>query len=209
MLTTILFWLGGAVGVVMVLVAWLYYRTVAGARRAFRELAARIEPVTQALANGQIPAQADLVRFAQDRETRKVLFAALEGAGRADLFPAEWRTWEHMAEADLVAWLNHPNELGCPPAAIELVARVPDPGAATDHAFYFVFRYRTLEPHWQAKAGWMAGVSGPYDTAAPPVPHARGTFSRFEAFDSRTPEQHVAVVHDAVFGNPRARVPAA
>ena len=207
-MTTILLWLGGAAGVVLMLVVWLYYRAAAGGQRAYQKLVARIQPVTQALANGQSPAEADLVRFAQDRETRKALYTTLDAAGRADLFPSQFRTTEHMAEADLIAWLNHPNELGCPPSEIELVARVTEPGAPSTDSVYFVFRFRTLEPHWQAKAGWLAGVAGPYSTAAAPAPDAKGTFSRFEAIESRTPEDHVAVVHEAVVGNPRFAVPA-
>jgi hypothetical protein len=201
MLTTIGMWLGAAVGLVLVFAAWMYYRAVAGGNRAMAELAARIEPVTQALTRGETPASADLLRFAQDRVTRKVLFGTLDAAKRTDLFPAQHLTWESMAEADLVAWLCHPNELGCPPDGLELVARVPAPDSGRGDSIYFLFRYRTVEPHWAAKDGWLAGVAGPYPIGAPPVPQGRGTFSRFEAIDSRTAESHVAVAHETVFGD--------
>jgi hypothetical protein len=100
-----------------------------------------------------------------------------------------------MAEANLIGWLNHPNELRSPPDQIELMKKVKAPRA---DGYYFVFRYRVEEPHWAAKDGWMAGVAGPYDLTGAPAPHARGTFSRFEAYDSRTPEEHVEVTHRAV-----------
>ena len=45
---------------------------------------------------------------------------------------------------------------------------------------------------------WMAGVVGPCALAHPPIPYARGTFSRFEPYDSRTPEDHVESTHRAV-----------
>lgn len=205
MLKTMALWLGSAVGVVLVLLAWLRYRAAAGGRRALETLAARIQPVTEALGRGADPPSADLLRFAEDRATRLVLFGRLKAADRADLFPSQYLTWEHMAEADLVAWLCHPNELGCPPSDMELVARVPEPNADPKDSMYFVFRYRVVEPHWLAKAGWLAGVAGPYPTGAPPVPSARGTFSQFEAIDLRTPEAHVAIAHEASFGKTRAK----
>jgi hypothetical protein len=133
----------------------------------------------------------------RDRETRKVLFKALESFEKAALFPREYLTWEHMAEADLVVWLNHPNELGAPPSDIELVARVPEPGTTAGRSMYFVFRFRSVEPHWAAKDGWLAGVAGPYAMDSPIVPHGLGTFSRFERVDSRSPEEHVGLVHEA------------
>jgi hypothetical protein len=125
-----------------------------------------------------------------------VLFEVLRDAEKSDLFPKAFRTWPAMAEADLVAWLCHPNELQAAPDEVELMATVPAPGAPTTH--YFLFRYKTHAPHWAAKDGWMAGVAGPYDLSKAPEPYAPGTFSRFEAFDSRTPEEHVAVHHRLV-----------
>jgi hypothetical protein len=200
MLKTIGIVVGGFAALILILIVWLYARAVAGGQRAIAAMAARIQPVTDALARGEEPSATHLLRFAENRETRKVLFGALESAGKIELFPAKYRTWEHMAESDLVAWLCHPNELGSPPSDIELVARVPEPGAQSADSTYYVFKYRTHEPHWAAKDGWLAGVAGPYPTASPPAPHATGTFSRFEAIDSRTPQEHVAVVHEAIFG---------
>ena len=80
------------------------------------------------------------------------------------------------------------------------MARIPQPGASSQDSAYFVFKYRMHEPHWAAKDGWLAGVAGPYDTAGEPCSSGRGTFSRFEAIDSRSPEEHVAIVHKSVVG---------
>jgi hypothetical protein len=120
-----------------------------------------------------------------------VLHDVLTESGKVSLFPKEFLTWETMAEADLVKWLCHPNELGAPPDEMELMAKLPAPGQPGLHCF--VFRYRMQPPHWRASDGWTAGVAGPFDLAQTPVPHGRGTFSRFEAFDARTPEEHAAV----------------
>jgi hypothetical protein len=198
MLKTIAIAAGLLLAILVAGAVWLYVRAIVGGQRAYNALAKRIEPVNQALERGEDPPSALLLRFARDRETRKVLFKALESFEKVDLFPTEYRTWEHMAEADLVVWLNHPNELGATPSDIELVARVPEPGTEPGRSTYFVFRFRSAEPHWAAKDGWLAGVAGPYTTDAPAVPHAPGTFSRFERFDSRSPEEHVGLIHAAV-----------
>lgn len=187
--------IGGLFAVVAVLVVWLLYRAYAGGKRAYARLAARLGPVAHALTAGRAPSHADLVAFAADRQTRKVLHELLDQHGKTELFPREFLTWEAMAEAHLVAWLNHPNELGSSPDEIELMAKVPTPRG---EGHYFVFRYRVAAPHWAARDGWMAGVAGPCDLAQPPTPYARGTFSRFEPYDSRTPEEHVEITHRAV-----------
>jgi hypothetical protein len=196
MLKTVLIVVGGLVDLVVIFVVWRIYATIAGGNRAYKARLATIEPITAALSSGRAPSDADLQRFARDRVTRQVLFEALRDADKADLFPREFRTWQAFAEADLVAWLCHPNELQVAPDQIELMGTVPAPGAPATH--YFVFRYKTHAPHWAAKDGWMAGVAGPYDLTTPPEPYAPGTFSRFEAFDARTPEEHVAIHHRLV-----------
>jgi hypothetical protein len=192
---TVLTVAGSLFGLIVAFVIWRIHATYAGGRRAYMKLAARIAPVAEAIGAGREPAESDLRQFAGDRRTRQVLHDLLSQVGKLHLFPGEFRTWDAMAEADMVGWLNHPNELGGPPHEIELMKKVPAPGAEGD---YFVFRYRMSEPHWAAKDGWMTGVAGPYDLAAEPVPYGRGTFSRFEAYDSRTPEEHVEVTHRAV-----------
>ena len=196
MLRTVLLIVGGLVALVAIFVVWRIYATIVGGSRAYKARLAAIGPVTTALANGSEPSEADVLRFARDRVTRQVLFEVLREAGRIDLFPSELRTWPALAEANLVAWLCHPNELQVPPDEIELMATLPAPGAADTH--YFLFRYKTNPPHWAAKDGWMAGVAGPYDLTKDPEPYAPGTFSRFEAFESRTHEEHVAIHHRLV-----------
>lgn len=185
------------------LVVWRYLRAMVGGRRAYAALAQRVSGVTDALARGEEPSPTLLHRYAENRETRKVLFDVLASARRTELYPAKYLTWEMLAEADLVAWLCHPNELGAPPSDVELVARLPAPQGPSSDSAYFLFRYRTDEPHWAAKDGWLAGVAGPYATAGDLSASAPGTFSRFEAIDSRTPEEHVAIAVATVFGPAR------
>lgn len=180
------------------LFGWLVWRTHTGERDTYVALTSRIAAVEERLAARQEPAPADLERFAKDPATRRVLYDALEHHGRLSLFPAAFLTPESMAEADLVLWLTHPNELAAPPDEIQLMKIVPAPRVSYAGQRYFVFRYRTLPPHWAAKDGWLAGIAGPYPADGTVVPGADGTFSRFEAYDSRTPEEHVRVTHDVV-----------
>lgn len=189
---------GSVAGLILLFILWLIYRAIAGGRRAYLRLAARISPVVTALAAGKDPDPHDLMAYARDRVTRKVLYDALEFHKKVHLFPKEFLTHEALAEADLVAWLCHPNELGSPPDDIQLTARIPPPGGGSPSSSYFLFKYRMMPPHWAAKDGWMAGVAGPFDLTADPVTSAPGTFSRFEAYDSRTPEEHVRVTHALV-----------
>jgi hypothetical protein len=186
------------VALVVAFVVWRLWATIAGGSRAYAALREKMRPVVSALDAGETPAAADLERFAADRATRKVLHEELEERGRLDLFPAGFLTQESMAEADMCAWLNHPNELAAIPDEIELMEVVPSPGDAGGR--YYLFRYRVREPHWAAKDGWMAGVAGPYPAGGPVARTARGTFSRFEAYDSRTPAEHVRAVHDLIAG---------
>lgn len=181
-------------------VAWQVQATYAGARAGYAALAARIDPVERRLADGQDPEPADIERLARDRETRRVLYNALEVHDRLDLFPAQYRTREAMGEADMVLWLGHPHELGATPDEIELTRVVAAPGAP--RGSYCLFRFRMKPPHWAAHAGWLAGVAGPYVEDEEVLVAAAGTFSRFEPYDSRTPEDHVRAAHALVAGGP-------
>jgi hypothetical protein len=97
-----------------------------------------------------------------------------------------------LSEGQLVEWLLHPNELGARPDEIELMKKIED----GDRGRWLVYRFRMREPHWAAKDGWMAGVVGPVGPAddAEPLPEAPVVFSMFNAFDSASPEEHVAAV---------------
>lgn len=191
---------GVLAGVVVAFVVWRYIATVFGGDKVRRRILEKISPVPEMLDAGQTPDPVLLQRFAGNVETCKVLWETLDAFDQLKLFPDEYRRWEHLAKADLVFWLCHPNELTSPPDEMELMATVDSPSSTEEQpGQYFVFRYRVNEPHWAAKDGWMAGVAGPYEIAGDPQPHGQATFSRFEAYDSRTPEDHVRVVHEALF----------
>lgn len=67
----------------------------------------------------------------------------------------------------------------------------PLPDGTTDDLDYYVFRFRTLPPHWAADQGWLAGMAGPYLRSATPTTDRHGpTFSAFHPWDGKTAEEH-------------------
>lgn len=143
---------------------------------------------------GREPGRPSLEAVAADSETRGLLLSRLAAAGRRDLFPPTQLTQEKLAESDMVRWLTFPTELGRAPDEIELMktARFETDGGAGS---YYLFRFRTHPPHWSAKDGWMAGISGPFFDAEGPSPDGGGdTFSRFTKWDELTADEHLASV---------------
>jgi hypothetical protein len=136
------------------------------------------------LRGGLSPDPDAVARAAADPECRSVLYEQLSSSGRLDLMPAAFGTKAKLAEAEMVRWLMFPTELGRPPDEIDHVAVVPvedDAGPAD----LYVFRFRTLEPHWAAGTGWMIGVAGPYlqRPGSTDIESLHGTFSRFEPYE--------------------------
>jgi hypothetical protein len=137
---------------------------------------------------------------AHDPVSRSVLMDGLERRGVLEQVFDDaglLRTGVGRAEADLVAWLARPGELGCEPDEIEHVAsrsvRVgddADPSAPGDAAVH-LFRFRTRAPHWACARGWMVGAAGLYHDDAT-VPHGtiRVAMSLFDCEDQRSVSEH-------------------
>lgn len=116
---------------------------------------------------------------------RVPLYELLARLGKQHLLPASARTRQAFAAAEMVGWLAHPNELGRPPAALELMERAPfeHEGRPVE-----VFLWRFLD----GKQQWLAATSGPYPLDAPEGPLAGSlTFSKFERWDARDPQGHL------------------
>ncbi|MBI5386892.1 MAG: hypothetical protein HZA90_19645 [Verrucomicrobia bacterium] len=183
------------IALLMGLVLWAYLGSV----RQRRGLYAKIKPVIADLEKGRVVPTEQLEQLAADAETRNLLRRELQRIGRSELFPQRYGSLAAMAESDLVVWLLHPNELAAKPDQIE-VAKVIErqEGTPSKTDVFFVFRFRTLPPHWHAKDGWMAGVAGPYVEGEDDDRLERIVFSRFEAFDKRTPEEHLVEIEKLV-----------
>lgn len=169
---------------------------------AFRDPQLRFWVVLGLLRQGKDVEQAVIDELAARHVVRNKLFHLLTEADMADRFPREFATQEAFAVADMVDWLTYPTELAREPDAIEQMAVVSeDLGEPIGLADYFVFRFRTLPPHWAAEQGWMSGVSGPYPRAEEPTPDAQGqTFSTFQPWGEATPEQLVKEVQELFEG---------
>jgi hypothetical protein len=114
------------------------------------------------------------------------------------------------AEADLVAWLARPGELGCEPDEIEHIAsRVVRVGVdgdpvdrRVDEAAFHLFRFRTRAPHWAFARGWMVGAAGLYrDDATVPVGTLRVALSLFDCEDQRSIDEHFESIASALGAN--------
>lgn len=127
---------------------------------------------------------------------RNFLYDELVEQKRASLFPPDLITQSSFAESNMVNWLCWGMELGQPPDEIELMKIVSTNTETEDGTVdYYLFRFRTHPPHWAAKDGWMAGISGSFPRDGGPYTHAGGhTFSCFDPWDIMTPEEHVAKI---------------
>ena len=138
------------------------------------------------------------VRVARSPETRAVLYGLLEAADHKSRFPAQYLNQAALAESDMVNWLIYPTELGRAPDEIDLVEVVRDlDGGDNGRDEMYLFRFRTIPPHWAAENGWMVGWSGPYrHDAAPTTTSPGGTFSEFAEWASATREEHIGKIRE-------------
>lgn len=135
--------------------------------------------------------------LAASAETRNILYDKLTEMNKQPLYPEEFKTQEAFAESAMVTWLIFPTELGRVPNEIECMKKVSYFTKKEGIIDYFVFRFRTFEPHWAAEDGWMAGIAGPYLRKEEPSTKAYGgTFSEFESWESKTAEEHVQSIAD-------------
>ena len=158
------------------------------------------EDAFQKLNAGESLPQATIEKFAENLDTRADFYELLTKFNRQELFPKEYLSFEKAAESRLTTWLEYPTELDTIPSKIELLKRVEY--ADNDTTFtYYVFRFKTDEPHWAAKDGWMIGVVGPYLKNSNPYDWTKGTFSKFSKISETTPEKEVAWAHKYVYKN--------
>jgi hypothetical protein len=152
------------------------------------------------LRRGKRVEDSDLLRIAAAAETRNLLFDSLQALGRRDLFPQAWATQAALAESEMVGWLTYPTELASVPDEIELMKVVSEDVGGDDGILdFYLYRFRTQEPHWAAKDGWMAGVAGPFRRADAPSTTSHGyTFSTFEKWNDKRPEEHVDAVREVL-----------
>jgi hypothetical protein len=150
-------------GIVAALAAWVVWR-LGSVRRGARQRDARIlrelADIEAALqSNREVPA-ADITPLAARPHLRRLLFGMLRQYEKAELFPEEHLSRRSQAEAALVYWLMHPNELQDAPADLQhLVTLSRD--VQGKEAEFEVFRYKMPVGHW-AGSEWILGIAGPF-----------------------------------------------
>lgn len=136
---------------------------------------------------GEDVSDAILERVASSSEARGHLWQYLENLGELHRYPNEWAELEHFAAFDMVQWLKYPTELGRVPDEIELMETI-DGQYFGESSRLFVWRFKGFDDEW------TAAVSGPYDTSTVGPVAGPSTFSRFDAWDSASAEEHAEAV---------------
>ncbi|EMR02759.1 hypothetical protein [Cesiribacter andamanensis] len=160
----------------------------------------RIKPLYDQLENDGELSHQQIYEYAKSAQTREMTYLLLSEHNKADAFPAEFNTIVKAAESNLVSWLEFPTELNACPDEIEHLKRVTiDFDGQQNYVHYEVFKYKTYEPHWAAKGGWILGVVGPYFDDSKPYDHPSATFSRVSSrLETTTPDEEAKWVHENI-----------
>ena len=153
------------------------------------------EVMIEAVENGRYPDPALIQELADDAASRTFLYVVLDGHDKLDLFPEKYDNFISSAEAALVYWLLHPNELGVRPEKIKFMKKVEivhEIKEKEEKLQFYVFKFKEKA----AEGEWEAGVAGPYVASSNPYDFAPGTFSLFETYDSKSPKEHAESVHE-------------
>ena len=180
----------GFVAFVVAAYVFLIWRTLRATARRDKIVQALVQPIVLRISNSEDVPQAEIMAAAQNPLTRNRLYDALESIGKVDVFPPEYATPVAFAESDLAYWLAHAHELGQAPDEMMLAEKFTRPGTDGGTADFYVFKFRTLPPHWAASGGWLVGIAGPYNTGQAATT-AKATFSRLEPLEKRTLSEHL------------------
>ena len=163
-------------------------------KRFIRKKYNAVNELTQKLIKAQAISEDDILKLVTQPGLRQAVHQLLTTYGRKDMFPPEYETLEKGSESYLVTWLEFPTELGRAPDEIKFFATV---SLGSDEV-YNVFQYRSQQPRWAAKLGWMIGVVGPYSSSSSPYDVPKRIFSRFNSVGSISPEEEVKWVHENI-----------
>lgn len=196
-LITILF--GGATGALFLYIAYKKWNVNRATQKRDREIYEKTKPIIEALENQREPDTALIQELADDPASRTFVFVLLDGHGKLDLFPEKYDNFVSSAEAALVYWLLHPNELGARPPFLKYVKKIN-----LKHEFkekketlsYYVFKFKEDREADPIENPWRVGISGPYLSTSNPYDFVPGTYSTFEEFDSKSPKEHVEELHE-------------
>jgi hypothetical protein len=180
----------GLLGIIAAVAAWIVWRLGSvsrGARQRDTRILRELAEIEAALrANREVPA-ADIAPLAARPHLRRLLFGMLRQCEKVELFPEEHLGRRSQAEAALVYWLMHPNELQDPPADLQHVATLSR-DVQGKKAEFEIFRYKMPAGHW-AGSEWILGLAGPFFAGdAPYAGVATGWSVASETEGRSTPE---------------------
>jgi hypothetical protein len=169
--------IAACVGVAFIaFVLWRLASVARGASARDQQLLRRLDPLAARFdRKEQVPPE-EIRAICAAPELRSMLYAMLGHYQALNLFPKEYLSQVSQAEATLVYWMLHPNELRAAPSAIEPLESMGRTISGKPATFY-VFRYRMPEGHW-AGSNWLLGLSGPFFAEDKPYEAAAGGFSR-------------------------------
>ena len=145
---------------VVAFVLWRIGSVARGARERDVRILRELATVDAALRAGSELGPTDVAALAGKAHLRRLLFAMLRDHRKEDLFPQEHLSRRSQAEATLVYWMMHPNELQEPPAELEHVVSLSR-DVLDRKAEFEIFRYRMPAGHW-AGSEWILGLAGPF-----------------------------------------------
>jgi hypothetical protein len=156
----VLYVLLGIVAALAAFVVWRLGSVRRGARQRDARILRELAEIEAALrANREVPA-ADIAPLAARPHLRRLLFGMLRQYEKTELFPEDHLSRRSQAEAALVYWLMHPNELQDAPAELQHVVTLPR-DVHGKRAEFEVFRYKMPARHW-AGSEWILGLAGPF-----------------------------------------------
>ncbi|UTW66974.1 hypothetical protein KFE94_02335 [bacterium SCSIO 12643] len=194
----ILYIIGGLIGLIVIFLIYRYWATIKASQKRDKDIFEKVKPLINSLDKKTTIDHELINKLANDPGTRGILYSILEEHNKTNLFPDKYNNFKSSAESSLVYWLLHPNELGDRPDQIEYVQKVTreqEVNNKNQKLDYYVFKFKMNPPHWAADDGWTIGIAGPYDNDNVPYDFAPGTFSSFEKFDSKSPDEHVDWLH--------------
>ena len=184
---------GGLFGLFVAFIVWRLASVSRGARQRDERLLARLDPIGHKIDAGETVTAEEVRALAEAPEMRYLLFHGLRAMEKAELLPTDFSSPIQQAEAALVYWMLHPNELQDPPENIDHVKEVIHPIPGNETAVFHVFRYHMPAEHWAGKDGWLLGVVGPMEEDLEPYERMPGAFSRCnDKVGDITPEELVA-----------------
>ena len=142
--------MGGIVSALFFFVAYRKWKLKRNTQKRDLEIFEKAKPMIEAVENGKDPDPALIQELADDAASRTFLYVILDGHDKLELFPEKYDNFISSAEAALVYWLLHPNELGARPEKIKFVKKVEATGGGDfEECYELVLQEARTKLSWQ------------------------------------------------------------